>query len=183
MQARYSAVNQTFHWLTAILMFAILPIAWIMTSLGRDAPGREAWVTTHKTIGISILAITLCRMLWRIVDPPPPLPGAIGRWERVAAKTSYALLYVVLVGMPVSGYILSAAGGHPVELFGLFPIPPLVPHDETLGRSAATAHILGRWLVYALIVLHLLGVAFHVVLARDGLLGRMLPASALEPPP
>jgi cytochrome b561 len=183
MRVRYSAVNQVFHWLTALLMFAILPIAWIMTSLGRDAPGREAWVTTHKTIGILILGITVVRIAWRMVDPAPPLTGRAGRWEQALAKATYVLFYVVLVGMPVSGYILSAAGGHPVELFGLLPIPPLVPHDPALARSATAVHILGRWLVYALVALHLCGVALHVVVRRDGVLGRMLPPGALEPQP
>jgi len=93
----------------------------------------------------------------------------------VAAFGSHWLLYLVLVGMPVSGYLLSAAAGHTVSYFGLFTLPGL-PRDEALAHGAEWLHVaVGQWAVYALVLLHLLGTAWHVAVRRDGVLERMLP--------
>lgn len=172
---RYTAGAQGLHWLTALLMFAIVPIAWHMTMLDRADPNRETWYTVHKSIGLTILALSVIRIVWRGLYPPPPLPGTMGRLEAGAAVLSHWLLYLVLFAMPVSGYLLSAAGGHPVSYFGLFEIPNVVPQSQALSRAGATIHILGQWAVYALVVLHVVATAWHLTVRRDGILDRMLP--------
>ena len=107
--------------------------------------------------------------------PAPPLPGNLARWERAAAFGSHWLLYVILIGMPVSGYVLSTAGGHAVFYFGLFSVSAL-PESAMLAGVAKWVHVVtGQWLVYGLIVLHLLATAWHVAMRRDGVLNRMLP--------
>jgi cytochrome b561 len=85
------------------------------------------------------------------------------------------LLYFVMIAVPVSGYLLSAAKERPVSYFGLFTLPAL-PKNEALSHAADWAHVaVGQWLVYALILLHALGTAWHVRVRRDGALDRMLP--------
>lgn len=172
---RYTATAQTLHWLTAVLMIAILPIAWHMTTLARDNPTRETWYTVHKSIGLTILALSIIRIVWRGLHPPPPLPGTMGKLEAAAAVASHWLLYVILFAMPVSGYLLSAAGGHPVSYFGLFDIPNIVPQNRDLSRTADLIHVAGQWAVYALVILHVLATAWHLIAHRDGILDRMLP--------
>ena len=172
---RYTAFAQGVHWLTVLLIFAILPIAWHMTTLPREDPTRETWFTIHKSIGMTVLALSVIRIVWRALHPPPPLPGTMARIEAGAAVVSHWLLYAVLFLMPISGYLLSAAGGHPVNYFGLFEIPNIVPRNSDLARSAAAVHILGQWAVYALIALHVLATAWHLTARRDDVLARMLP--------
>ena len=110
------------------------------------------------------------------VYPAPPLAGPLAWWDSQLAVLSHWLLYLVMIGMPVTGYLLSAAGGHPVTYFGLFRFPGL-PTNEHLAATAAWLHVgVGQWAVYALIILHIAATAWHVGVRRDGVLERMLPA-------
>ena len=107
---RYTATAQALHWVVAVLMFVVVPLAWVMVNLPRTAPWREELYTLHKSIGLTILALVAVRLAWRATHPAPALPGRMARWEQAGAFASHWLLYLILVGMPVSGYLLSAAG-------------------------------------------------------------------------
>ncbi|MDX7952393.1 cytochrome b [Lichenihabitans sp. Uapishka_5] len=173
---RYTAVAQVFHWLMAGLMFAVLPLAWVMINMPRTAETREDVYTLHKSVGLTILALAVVRLAWRARHPAPPLPRSLSTWERVSSHVSHWLLYLILFGMPVSGYMISAAGGHPVTYFWLFTVPGL-PRSDAVVQAGIWLHaVTGQWLVYALIVTHVLATAWHVAVRRDGILDRMMPA-------
>jgi cytochrome b561 len=172
---RYTPIAQVLHWLTALLMFAVIPLGWHMTMLARNDPHRESWYTVHKSIGLAILALAILRLGWRRCYPPPPLPGTMASVERFVATLSHWLLYAVLLFMPVSGYLFSAAGNHPVTWFGLFTVPVIVPINPALSSVGRSFHLAGQWATYGLIMLHVLGTAWHVVIRRDGVLERILP--------
>ena len=171
---RYNGAAQALHWLTALLMFAVLPLAWVMVAVTRDYPSRDALFTLHKSIGMTILALTIVRLVWRGANSVPAFPGKISRWETVPAKLSHWLLYLILLVMPISGYVLSTASGHPVTFFGLFEFPSL-PQNKLLAQLAVDIHLLTQWVVYALIALHILATTWHILLRRDAVLDRMLP--------
>jgi len=171
---RYTGTAQALHWLVAALMFTVLPLAWVMVSMGDAAPGKGLLYTLHKSVGLTILALAAVRLAWRAAHPAPALRH-VARWEAAGAFASHWLLYAVLVAMPVSGYLLSAAGGHPVSYFGLFTVPGL-PKDEPVAHAALAVHLATQWAVYGLVALHLAATAWHVVVRHDGALGRMLPA-------
>jgi cytochrome b561 len=171
----YTPTAQVLHWITALLMFTILPVAWHIVTMNQDDPRRETWLTIHKSIGITILALTIIRIVWRWITPPPSLPGTMGQIEAAAAVLSHWLLYIVLITMPVSGYLQSAAGGHSVIYFGLFEIPSLVPQNKNMAEWATAIHNAGQWAVYTLIVLHVLATVWHLAVRRDGILDRILP--------
>ena len=104
------------------------------------------------------------------------LPAHLARWEALAARASHWLLYLVMIGMPISGYLFSAFRGHGSTYFDLFPVPG-PPANKELAVIADWFHVVtGQWLVYALIVLHLAATAWHVAVRRDRVLERMLPA-------
>ncbi len=172
--AAYTESAMWFHWVTAILMALIVPIAWVMTNLPEHAPIGGLLYMLHKSLGLTILAIVVLRLGWRARHPAPPLSGRVGAVIALTARASHWLLYAVLLAMPVSGYLLTATSNHPLSYFDLFAVPKIgdVPW---LHRSATSVHLIGQWAVYALVVLHLLGTAYHVVVARDGTLDRMLP--------
>jgi len=183
MQPRYSRLNQSLHWITALCMFALLPLAWVMVNAKEGTPASEAMFNWHKTLGAIVLVVTLIRIVWRFLDPPPAYPPAIAKWEQRVAHAIYWLFFAVLIWMPVTGLLTSAYGGHPTRLFDLVPTPQLLAPDKGLSGLFGGLHLAGQWAVYALIVLHLTAVAMHLIWRRDGVLGRMLPANAAEPAP
>lgn len=170
----YSGFAQALHWLTALLIFAILPVAWVMSEMAKDNPERGFAFMIHKSLGVTIFALVVARLLWRAVNPAPELPGHLARWEARGAKITHVLLYVVLLVMPVSGYITSAAANHPVNFFGLFTLPLLTENKE-LAEVAEDVHGAAQWALYALVALHVLATSWHVCVRRDGALHRMLP--------
>ena len=129
----------------------------------------------HRSIGLTILALMTFRTLWRRRHPPPPLPAAVGPVvTRLAPLTHYAL-YLIFIAMPLAGYVNSAAAGHDVSVFGLFSIPPLVPRDGRVAQWAIAVHLLGQYVVYLLVSLHVAGALYHRAICRDGVFERMLP--------
>jgi len=180
MQARYSSTNQLLHWITSACMLAIVPLAWVMTNAKDDTPGLGAMYNWHKTLGLIVLLVTAFRIVWRFIDKPPAYPPSIARWDRALAHATYGLFYLTLLWMPITGAVMSAYEGHPTVLFNLIPTPDLLPKNDKLADLFGALHAAGQWAVYGLILLHLAGVVFHLVAKKDGVLGRMLPAQALE---
>jgi cytochrome b561 len=175
---RYTLTAQALHWITAALMFIVLPIAWVMMNMPETAHMRGLLFTLHKSVGLSIVMLVAIRLTWRAMHSAPPLTGRLGRWEKRAAIVSHWMLYVILIGMPISGYLLDATGGYPISYFGLFSVPVL-PKSPALANLATWVHVaVGQWLVYALILLHLAATVWHVSVRRDGVLNRMLPEQA-----
>lgn len=175
MQARYSAANQCLHWLTVVLMFAVLPVAWIAVAIPEDTKEFYYWLDVHKLIGLGILLVTAARIAWRFIDPAPPLPADVGAWNRRLAHVVTGTLLLAMIAMPLSGYIWTTGHGYDVAPFDWFRLPRLFYNDKPVGDAARQVHQWGRWLVYALIALHLAGVTYHLVWRRDRLLERMLP--------
>jgi cytochrome b561 len=172
---RYTLTAQALHWITAALMFVVLPIAWVMVNMPKSAQFRGLLFTLHKSVGLTIVVLVAVRIAWRAKHPIPPLDVGLARWEKVAAKGSHWMLYVVLVGMPISGYLLDAAGGYSISYFGLFSVP-LLPKSPALSSAATWVHVaVGQWLVYTLIFLHVAASIWHISVRRDGVLDRMLP--------
>jgi cytochrome b561 len=175
---RYTHTAQALHWVTAALMFVVLPIAWVMVNMPNSAHFRGLLFTLHKSVGLTIVVLVAVRIAWRAKHPVPPLEVGLARWEKAAAKGSHWMLYVVLVGMPISGYLLDAAGGYSISYFGLFSIP-LLSKSPALSSAATWVHVaVGQWLVYTLILLHVAASIWHVSVRRDGVLDRMLPTQA-----
>ncbi|MFG5120216.1 cytochrome b [Methylorubrum sp. POS3] len=171
--ARYGRMAQALHWLTALLVAAVLPLAWIATNLAKEDPAKPIVFQFHKSVGLTILALVVLRILWRALHPPPPdtvepaglaLIGRINHW----------LLYAVFLLMPVSGYLLSAYNGNTTQFFYLFPIPGFAK-DKALQETFASVHLAGQYAVYALVGLHIAATIWHAAIRRDAVLARMLP--------
>lgn len=176
---RYAAPARWLHWGSAILMLAVVILGWIMESLPDEAASRGTVLMLHKSVGLTILAVTAIRLIWRARHPPPP-SGRWGAWEAAAAALSHWLLYLVLLAMPASGYLMSAGHARRIPFFGLVDIPLLVPADETVYSIGHTVHILGQWAVYGLVLLHVAATVWHIAIRRDGTLDRMLPEQTAD---
>ena len=183
-RTRYNAVAMTLHWVIAALLLTNIGLAWYfntLTGLPKIPP-----VQLHKSFGITILLLSLARLAWRIVSPPPPFPASLQPWERIAASTVYVLFYVVMIGMPLSGWALTSASVvirfEPIKLFGTIPWPAMAPLShlppaqmKQTHDAFVTVHGLLAKLAYGLIVLHVAAALRHLVLLRDGVMGRMAP--------
>ena len=178
MSLRYSPAYQVLHWLTALGMFAVLPLAWLMRTAPEGTALSYALYRWHETVGLAILLLTVWRLILRVRVPPPPLPKTVAAWERGLAHFTYALFYAVLILMPLTGLLATYGFGFPPKLFNLIDTPAVVAKNEPLASWVGALHAAGQWLVYALIVLHIAGVVFHLVVTRSGLLRRILPAEA-----
>lgn len=171
---RYSGVAMVFHWLIAVLVIMNWQIAERAHDL--DGPLRGEVMGYHKAWGMTILALTLARLGWRLAHPVPPLPTHYAPWERALARTIHVIFYVMLIGLPLGGWYASSLGGNPVDFFGLFTIPALpVGVNKDMSHSIFELHETGGKILLILIALHIAGVIKHLVVDRDGILFRMLP--------
>ena len=170
----YAPAAKLLHWLSALLVLGLIGLGLWMVALplGLTKLYAYAW---HKWIGLTVLALSVLRLAWRVYRPPPALPDTITRWERAVAPWSHGLLLVLLLALPISGWLMSSAGGVSVVWFGILPLPDLVPRDLALFERLRTLHHWLAWILMALLTLHLLAVLRHDVLRRDGIFRRMSP--------
>ena len=170
----YDNVSVLLHWLIAFCLGLQLALGWWMTDLPKTPPGlRAGWFTLHKSFGITLGILSLCRVWGRWRHAPPPWPAGLPRWQRLAAVATHRALYVAMVALPLSGYLGSNFTRYPIRLFGL--ALPRWGGDWPAGKAAMSAvHEWTVWCLLALLVLHLAGALAH---ARRGdrIIRRMLP--------
>jgi len=171
---RYHGVAIWFHWAIALLVLANLALGLLHESL---FDGLRWVMPVHKSIGFTVLALTLGRIYWRLTHRPPPHPSGMAAWERVAAGATHFLLYALMLALPLSGWAMvsGTAKRRPLEFFGLFDLPYL-PVGQAVGGAARNAHGLLGWVMLALIALHVAAALRHHFLLRDTVLARMVPA-------
>jgi cytochrome b561 len=168
---RYTAVARWLHWAIAGLIVANIVIGILHAYVNHDWPV----IPLHKSIGLTVLALTVLRILWRATHAAPPLPAAMPRWEQAAAHGLHGLFYALMLALPVTGWVMVSAGDKPLRWFGLFPLPKLAVSkaDAVFGLSHASHGPLG--LVFgALILLHVAAALRHHLVLRDRVLARML---------
>jgi cytochrome b561 len=170
----YGAIAQGFHWLTVVLVVAQ---CWLgIAAHGLPiSPARLALLAWHKSLGLSILALVLLRLAWRQLSPPPPLPDGMPAAERVAAQLSHGLLYLLLMMLPLLGWLSSSAAGLTVSIYGWFELPTLIGADRSLARLLVDVHIVLAWTLLALIGVHVAAALRHHFILRDGVMLQMLP--------
>ncbi len=174
---RYSAPAQALHWATVVLVFTVLPLAWVAESLPTGSEKSIVFVL-HRSVGLTILLVILLRLAWRAGHPAPPEQDGAGRVMAAIGRLTHWMLYFIFFAMPVSGYLMSG-NGKPVSYFGLLSLPGF-PKNDALDGGAKVLHLAGQWAVYALVSLHIAATAWHVAVRRDGLLSRMLPLQHLH---
>jgi cytochrome b561 len=163
------------HWLVAALAVMVVALGWAGATAARNTPARGSLLLLHGSVGLTILAAMLARMLWRWRHPAPPLPPSLGHLQAALARATHLALYLVFIAMPLAGYANAAAQGHAVSLFGIVAVPPLLPVDERLSQAAIAVHLVGQYLVYLLVAAHVAAALLHGIVSRDGVLERMLP--------
>lgn len=179
--ARYTRVAIALHWLIALLVIGNLAggLTLDLFTDSADPAMKEAGRTIigfHKALGISVIALTLVRIGWRLGHRPPPLPAHMTPLERGLARATHIGFYGLLLVLPLTGWAMTSAyrPGQPVDMFGLFGMPALPVPPALKGLFSESHEVLG-WAMLALVVLHVLAAVKHQIFDRDNLLARMLP--------
>ena len=175
MTDRYTRVAIALHWILALGILLQIGLGFYLGEVPRGSPERSAWVNFHKSIGITLATLIVVRLAWRVTHRPPPLPGAMPAWERFAARANHALLYVCMVGMPLTGYVATNFSKFGIKYFGLVMLPPWGIDDKRVYAAFNTAHKVLALVFVGLIVLHMAAALKHALVERDGIVRRMWP--------
>ena len=173
-RTRYDAVAMSLHWFIAVLLFFML---FFGEDLMKEKDAGGFGPSLHVSIGSAILLLSVFRLVWRLINPPPAYPAGMAPWERTASSVTHLLFYVLLIGIPLTGWLATpkflseeeAVAG--LTLFGAFPLPGA----PSLGLPMKGIHEIGSNLGIALLALHVLAALKHHFVNRDDVLRRMLP--------
>jgi cytochrome b561 len=173
--AAYTRTAIALHWLIALLIICGFALGWVMTDIPGFTPTKLKYFSWHKWIGVTVFALAVIRVLWRATHVPPPLPAGTSRLATGGAHAVHALLYLLMLAIPITGYLYSSASNIPVVYLGLIPLPRLIDPDPVLKETLKTLHVTLNYTLLVLVSLHVLAALKHQLLDRDGVLARMLP--------
>ena len=179
MRYRYNLAQRLLHWLIVILAIALLGVGLTLGNLGYEgtvaafgSDTTDLLYTYHKTFGVTLLGLMVLRLVLRLTLGAPPYKQPLAAWQRVASRTVHGVFYVILLAMPVVGWLGTAAGGFPVQFFG-WNLPGLIGKNEELGKALFELHGWLGWILIGLILIHVAAALMHWLIQRDGVMQRM----------
>ena len=170
----YGAVAKFLHWGIVFLIIGQYLLAEAAEDL-EDGPDKFAIIANHKSIGMLILLLALARIGWKLANRGLPQPVPMARPQQIAAAAGHGILYLLLMLLPFSGWLMSSAAGYPTAFFGLFEFPTLMGENHGLHEALEEVHETLFNAVVVVAVLHALAALFHHVWMKDDTLRRMLP--------
>lgn len=173
-RSRYSTGAMIFHWTIAISVI----VTWRIVEAAEHASKAEEayWMGHHKALGITILVLSLGRLAWRMAHPVPPMSTLVPKWQRYLARAVHIFFYVLLIGLPIGGWLGVSFYGYGVDIWGLFTVPAIpVGESSDIGGQIIGLHKTGGEILIYLIGLHILGALKHTFWDKDGTLFKMLP--------
>lgn len=172
--ARYGWVSIVLHWGVALVVFCLFALGLWMVGLDYYSTWRKDAPDLHKSIGITLFAIMLVRIVWRLISPPPPPLASYSRLTRIGAAFGHAFLYLGLFAVMIAGYLISTADGVGIPVFGLFEIPAVVSGLPDQADTAGVVHLYLAWVLVVFAGLHGVAAFKHHFIDRDATLTRML---------
>ena len=171
---RYSSLNISLHWLMALLMVAVYACIELRELYPKGSDPREMLKTWHFMLGLSVFFLAWMRLAVTLSRPKPSIVPEPAAWQKVLGSVAHVLLYVLMLAVPLGGWLLLSAAGKPVPFFGL-ELPALVGENKELAKTIKEIHATAGELGYYLIALHTAAALFHHHVMRDNTLLRMLP--------
>ncbi len=171
---RYGVVARTLHWVIGIGILCMLVMGLIMTDMA-NSPLKFKIFSIHKATGITILFLAVLRLIWKLINWNLPRDLKHPWYEEAAATFVHWGFYALMIGMPLTGWILTGAANSTINWFGLFPVPNIAQPDPDLKHAMAYAHGTIANIIWVFIALHVLGALKHVVIDKDSTLRRMVP--------
>lgn len=178
----YTGVAKGLHWLVAIGLVGVFTLGMVMTDIPGITPTKLRLYNWHKWLGMTLLALSVARIIWRLFNPPPPLPSQTPRFQRMAATAMHHGLYVVTLAVPLLGYGHSLAAGYPVVYFGMIELPVLFGKAPEWIEPLKASHSLSAYALALAVMAHAGAAILHHFRDHDGLLLRMLPRGWLQRP-
>ena len=172
--SRYGLVGMVLHWGVAAVVYGLFALGLWMVGLGYYDTWRKAGPDLHKSIGITLFAIMLIRIVWRLLSPPPATLASYGKWTRIGAHFGHMFLYVGLFAVMFVGYLISTADGVGIPVFDLFEVPALISGLPDQAETAGWIHLYLAWVLVVFSGLHGLVALKHHFIDRDVTLKRML---------
>jgi cytochrome b561 len=170
----YPATSKLLHWLVAICVLTTALVAIAMTRVSKG-PTQDMLYNFHKSLGVLILILMILRLINRLAVGVPIAHPGIEPWQKTLSSVVHASLYVLLLAMPVVGYIANSAYGASTPFFGLFNLPMIVEKNEALSTQLFMIHRWVGWLVIIVVLMHVGAALYHTFIRRDEVLKRMLP--------
>lgn len=181
---RYTSVAMLLHWVLALAILSAFGVGLYVSGLP-FSPLKLQLINWHKWAGVTILALSALRLLWRLTHRPPALPPAVQRhmpgWQTTAYHAVHHLMYALFFIVPLAGWAYSSAKGFPVVWFGVLPLPDLMAKNDELAPLLRQVHELSAFGLIGLVALHVGAALKHHFVDRDGLLQRMLPVAGRAP--
>jgi cytochrome b561 len=172
-RVRFSTFSRLLHWLMAVMVIAMLLIG-----IGMAATVSERYrvlVSIHRPLGIAILILVVVRFVNRLANPPPPLPATMSTLERLGAKSSHVLLYILMALIPLVGWGMLSAARYPIVLYDSLHLPPILPYNLSLYSGLRELHTVLALLLFATFIAHFGAALFHRLVRRDGVFESMAP--------
>lgn len=170
----WGAISIALHWLTVVLIIGLGTLGLVMTELP-TSPLKISLYALHKSFGLTVLALTVLRLLWRFYAGAPDAVPGMPRWQARIAHAVHGALYTLLLAIPLSGWLFNSAAGFPLRWFGLFSLPKLSHYDKTLKAFAHETHETLFYVLAALLLAHAGAALVHHYRDRDATLARMWP--------
>jgi cytochrome b561 len=178
--ARYSLTAIVLHWLLELALFGMFGMGLFMTDLP-ISPLRLKLYNWHKWAGVTVLSLSLLRLIWRLTHQPPALPEGLvqsmPRWQRLAHHATHHALYALFFIVPLVGWAYSSAAGFSIVLFGVLPLPDFVPADKALAELIKPWHEISAFAMMALVFVHVAAAFKHQWISKHRLIQRMLISS------
>jgi len=172
-QERWGGVSRLLHWAMALMIAGQVALGWYMTDLPRGLPKLRLYAL-HKSFGLTLLALAVLRLLWRLAEHRPALPP-MPAWQARGAAFTHVALYALLFAIPLSGWLFNSAAGFPLQWFELVNLPALTGANPALKEVAKELHEGGVTVLLVVLALHAAAALKHHFLDRDRTLASMTP--------
>lgn len=170
---KFGSLTKILHWTIFTLFVVEFYLVYQRSYFADESPLKAQFMFFHKSIGVLLLLLAVLFLFWRHVGKRPSYIST-APIETLLAKLTHFLLYVVLLVQPLSGMLMSLAGGYKVPVFGLFTIQPFAQKNEALGDFLYQTHVWTSYFIIGLVSLHALAALFHHFVRRDRVLTRMM---------
>lgn len=175
MKTHYTAPAKVLHWLMALMLGGLLGLGFYMADLPLS-PQKIQLFSWHKWAGVTVFGLVWLRLFWRLVHRPPAYPASMKALQQAAARSGHIALYVLMLAIPLSGWLMSSAKGVQTVWFGVLPLPDLLTRDKALGHQLESLHSVLAVGLMVLVAVHIAAALYHYRVLKDDILQRMLPA-------
>jgi cytochrome b561 len=162
------------HWMIALIIFCSFPVGLYMVGMPLS-PAKLKLYSYHKWAGITVFLLAVLRVVWRMRHAAPPLPATVPAWQRHLAGATHLLLYLYVLAIPLTGWLMSSALGFQTVYFGVLPLPDLLEKDKVLGEQLKFVHMYLNYTLAAFVLAHVAAALKHHLIDRDDILERMAP--------